>query len=117
MRPSAKNFDDPDELIELPGLLEQVVEVGGFAVAREELAPGWRWSQDVKPAIGGDWCEVGHVGLTMSGRWGVAMKDGATMEFRAGDVFEVPAGHDSWTIGDEPCVLLDTGIAAYAKPM
>jgi hypothetical protein len=28
----------------------------------------------------------------------------------------IEPGHDAWTVGDEPCVLLDTGIAAYAKP-
>jgi len=26
-------------------------------------------------------------------------------------------GHDAWTVGDEPCILLDTGLAAYAKPV
>jgi hypothetical protein len=25
-------------------------------------------------------------------------------------------GGDAWTVGEEPCVLLDTGIAGYAKP-
>ena len=104
---SAKNFDEPDEIVELPGLLEEVVEVGGFVVGREVVAPGWRWSKDTKPVVGGEWCEANHVGLTMSGRWGVVMKDGRTLEFRPGDVFDVPAGHDSWTIGDEPCVTLN----------
>jgi hypothetical protein len=103
---SAKNLDTPDELVELPGLVEEIVEVGGFVVGREEVAPGWRWSTDTKPVVGGEWCEVHHVGLTISGRWGVALNDGATLEFRPGDVFYVPAGHDSWTIGDEPCVTL-----------
>jgi len=29
----------------------------------------------------------------------------------------IPAGHDGWTIGDEPCVVLDfSGMANYAKP-
>jgi phosphoribosylaminoimidazole (AIR) synthetase len=26
------------------------------------------------------------------------------------------SGHDAWTVGDEPCILYDTGVAAYAKP-
>ncbi len=107
MELSAKSFDEPDEIVELPGLLEEVVEVGGFVVGREVVAPGWRWSKDTKPVVGGEWCEAHHVGLTMSGRWGVAMKDGRTLELRPGDVFDVPAGHDSWTIGDEPCVTLN----------
>lgn len=33
-----------------------------------------------------------------------------------GDVFDLDAGHDAWTVGDEPCVLIDTGVAAYAVP-
>jgi class 3 adenylate cyclase len=111
---TAKNFDDPDELIELPGLVEEVVEVGGFVVGREVVAPGWRWSTDTRPVVGGEWCEARHVGLTMSGRWGVLLKDGRTLEFRPGDVFDVPAGHDSWTIGDEPCVTLNwTGLRRF----
>jgi class 3 adenylate cyclase len=111
---SAKNLEEPDELVELPGLLEEIVEVGGFVVGRETVAPGWRWSTDTKPVVGGEWCEANHVGLTLSGRWGVAMKDGRTLEFRPGDVFDVPAGHDSWTIGDEPCVTLNwTGLRTF----
>ena len=104
MELSAKNFDQPDEIVKLPGLLEEVVEVGGFVVGREVVAPGWRWSKDTRPVVGGEWCEAHHVGLTLSGRWGVVTKDGRTLEFRPGDVFDVPAGHDSWTIGEEPCV-------------
>jgi class 3 adenylate cyclase len=114
MELSAKNFEDPDEVIRLPGLLEEVVEVGGFIVGREVVDPGWRWSRDTKPVVGGEWCEAHHVGLTVSGRWGVALKDGRALEFRPGDVFDVPAGHDSWTIGDEPCVTLNwTGLRTF----
>jgi class 3 adenylate cyclase len=114
MELSAKNFDQPDEVVQFPGLLEEVVEVGGFVVGRETVEPGWRWSRDVKPVVGGDWCEAHHVGLTVSGRWGAVLKDGRTLEFRPGDVFDVPAGHDSWTIGDEPCVTLNwTGLRTF----
>jgi len=110
----AKNFDEPDEMVRLPGLLEEVVEVGGFTVGREVVEPGWRWSKDTKPVVGGNWCEAHHIGLTVSGRWGVVLKDGRILEFRPGDVFEVPAGHDSWTIGDEPCVTVNwTGLRTF----
>jgi class 3 adenylate cyclase len=35
------------------------------------------------------------------------------MEFGPGDVFDVPAGHDAWTVGDEPCVTYGwTGLRA-----
>jgi hypothetical protein len=31
-----------------------------------------------------------------------------------GDVIDLDPGHDAWTVGDEACVLIDTGVAAYA---
>jgi hypothetical protein len=61
---SAKNLDEPDEVVRLPGLVEEVVEVGGFVVGRETVDPGWRWSKHVKPVVGSEWCEAHHVGLT-----------------------------------------------------
>jgi class 3 adenylate cyclase len=114
VEPSAKNFDTPDEVVELPRLREEVVELGGFVVGRETVEPGWRWSTDTRPVVGGEWCQAHHVGLTVSGRWGVVLEDGKTLEFRPGDVFDVPPGHDSWTIGDEPCVTLNwTGLRTF----
>ena len=35
------------------------------------------------------------------------MHDGASVELVAGDVFEVPPGHDAWVIGDEPWISVD----------
>jgi mannose-6-phosphate isomerase-like protein (cupin superfamily) len=34
------------------------------------------------------------------------MDDGRIFEMRAGDVFYVPPGHDSWVLGDTPYVSL-----------
>jgi hypothetical protein len=42
--------------------------------------------------------------------------DGTEITIGPGDVVNHEAGHDAWTVGDEPCVLPDTGVAAYAKP-
>ena len=109
-----RNFDDADEVIDLPLLREEVVEVGGFVIGREVTDPGWRWSEHTKPVVGGDWCQARHVGVTLSGWWGVLLPDGRTIELGPGDVFEVPPGHDSWTIGDEPCVTLSwTGLRTF----
>jgi len=35
------------------------------------------------------------------------MDDGSDLEAGAADVDLVPSGHDSWVVGDEPCVALD----------
>jgi hypothetical protein len=29
------------------------------------------------------------------------------MEYRPGDLYDVPPGHDGWTIGEEDCVMLE----------
>jgi uncharacterized cupin superfamily protein len=52
----------------------------------------------------------------VSGQMTIRSDDGDEFTVRAGDVFDLDPGHDAWTDGDEPCVLLDTGVAAYAKP-
>jgi hypothetical protein len=44
------------------------------------------------------------------------MEDGTTLEISAGDVFDIPPGHDAEVTGDEQCVQIDWGGAAkYAK--
>ena len=35
---------------------------------------------------------------------------------RPRDVVDLDPGHDAWTVGEESCVMLDTGVAAYTKP-
>ena len=42
--------------------------------------------------------------------------DGEEITIGPGDVIDLDPGHDAWTVGDEPCVLIDTGVAAYAVP-
>ena len=43
------------------GHAELVVEsVGDATVTREVMEPGWRWSKDVKPIVGTDFCRAFH---------------------------------------------------------
>ena len=45
------------------------------------------------------------------------MNDGQELEFGPGEAFYTPPGHDGWTIGREPAVVLDvTGMENFAKP-
>ena len=110
-----KSLDDPDEVVDLPNLRLQLVHLGDLTVARMVNEPGWRWSVDVRPSVGGEWCQVRHVGIVVSGSLGVDFPDGSSVAFRAGDVFEIPPGHDGYTIGDEPVVQVEwTGVRAFA---
>ncbi|HJP87613.1 MAG TPA: adenylate/guanylate cyclase domain-containing protein [Candidatus Limnocylindrales bacterium] len=84
-----------------------LASAGALAVGRAWLEPGWRWSEDVKPVAGTSSCMVHHVQVLLRGRLAVRLDDGEEMAFEPGDVFEIPPGHDSWVIGEEPADLLD----------
>ena len=94
----------------------ELVDLGGGPVGRATFEPGWRWSKHVKPIAKTDSCQAAHVGYVISGRMRIVMDNGAEAEFEAGDVMVCPPGHDAWTVGREPCVVIDwTGVADYAK--
>jgi hypothetical protein len=44
------------------------------------------------------------------------MDDGTEETIGAGDVLAIEPGHDAWTVGEQACVLFDTGVGGYAKP-
>lgn len=85
-----------------------VARVGSLVIGRAILDPGWRWSIDVKSAVGTEWCEAHHLHVLVRGRLAVLMvRTGAVDEFAPGDVLDIPPGHDSWVVGDEPADLID----------
>ncbi len=93
-----------------------VVTIDDFTLGRGTFEAGWRWSEDVKPIAGTDSCQTHHTGYCVSGRMTVRFDDGEEITVGPGDVFNLAPGHDAWTDGDEACVMLDTGVGAYAKP-
>jgi hypothetical protein len=101
---SIKEFDSPDEVRNIPKGRIEVVSLGNFTVARGTFEPGWRWSNDVKPIVGTESCQVRHLGCVLSGRIHVRMDDGTEFEAGPGTAFEIPPGHDGWVVGDEPYV-------------
>ncbi len=112
-----RNIDSPDETrpFKAHGRMD-VVTLGDFTLGRGVFEPGWRWSEDVKPIAGTESCQVRHTGICISGEMVVRYDDGTEVTFGAGDVMLIEPGHDGWVVGNEACVMLDTGIAAYAKP-
>jgi quercetin dioxygenase-like cupin family protein len=113
-----KSLESPEEsrpFEEGKGRLD-LVNVEGGPVGRATFEPGWQWSKHVKPIAGTDSCQSAHLGSYVSGRMKVVMDDGEETEFGPGDVAVIPPGHDAWTLGDEPCVVIDwQGFATYAK--
>jgi quercetin dioxygenase-like cupin family protein len=112
-----KRFDAPDETRPFVDKGQaEVVNVGGQTVGHAVFEPGWRWSEHVKPIAGTESCQVSHLGYCISGRMHVVMDDGTEGEVKPGDVWAIPPGHDAWTVGDEPCVVMDFGeFGDYAK--
>ena len=113
----SRNIDAPDETrpFQAHGHMD-VVTLGDFTLGKGVFEPGWRWSTDVKPIAGTDSCMTRHTGICLSGEMAVRTDEGTEGTIGPGDVFVLEPGHDAWTVGDEPCVLFDTGVAAYARP-
>jgi class 3 adenylate cyclase len=110
-----KSLREPEQVIEFPNIRLELVTIGDVTVAHMVNQPGWRWSKDVRPSVGGEWCRVRHVGVVLSGSFGIDFADGSSVVFGPGDVFEVPPGHDGYTIGDEPVVQIEwTGLRHWA---
>jgi class 3 adenylate cyclase len=102
-----KSLSEPDEVVRFPGYTEYIVEIGDLTVARVIQEPGWVYSRDMATVDEGRWCEAHHVGVTVSGRQGVVLRDGSRLEFGPDDVYDIPPGHDGYTIGDEPAVMIE----------
>jgi len=113
-----KSLDAPEEVRPFEdgkGRVE-LVNLDAGAVGRATFEPGWRWSEHVKPIAKTDSCQAAHLGYYVSGRMKVVMDNGEEEEFGAGDFAVIPAGHDAWVVGNEPCVVIDwQGFADYAK--
>ena len=93
-----------------------MVKIGSMTIGRASYEPGWKWSAHVGAVTGSAFCEVEHVGMVVSGCAACQMKDGRYYEMRAGDLFYIGPGHDSWVMGDELYVSLHfLGAEHYAK--
>lgn len=113
---TAKNLETPDETNKTEHGRLQVVNLPGATIVRAIFEPGWRWSEDAKPVVGTESCQLPHAGVVLSGRFHIRTDDGRDLELSAGDAHVVGPGHDAWVVGDEPCVIVDftpTGTSAH----
>jgi class 3 adenylate cyclase len=112
-----KSLDMPDETRTIPNGQTDIWNLGDFVVGRIRFEPGWRWSKDVKPIAGTEWCEYHHLGLMMEGTLRYTTPEGLEMEVSPGMLFEILPGHDAWVVGDEAVVQYDfAGMRTFALP-
>jgi hypothetical protein len=111
-----RRFADSDDVRVTGRGKVEIVELDDRVVGRLVWEPGWRWSVDVKPIAGTQWCQSHHFGYSVSGHLRVQMSDGVELEVGPEEVFEIPPGHDAWVLGDEPFVTIDfEAMRGFAK--
>ena len=100
-----KSFGSPDEVrpVADKGHIE-IVKLGDGVVGKATFAPGWRWSEHVKPIAGTDSCQAAHFGYVLSGHQKVVMDDGSELEIGPGDVYAIlPATTAGWSATSPAC--------------
>jgi len=85
----------------------EVGRAGDARVKRMIYPPGFRWSVDMKPAVGTELCMHAHVGFLVSGEIHIEYADGCVIEHRAPQIVAIEPGHDGWVVGTEPVVLVE----------
>lgn len=106
----------PDEIRQIPNGKLEIYTLDDLVFGRTVFEPGWVWSKDVKPIAGTDLCQYHHIGVSLAGLLRVQMADGTTADIAPNEVFEIPAGHDAWVVGEEPWITIDVnGMRSYAR--
>jgi hypothetical protein len=85
----------------------EVGRAGDARVKRMVYPPGFRWSVDMKPAVGTDLCMHAHVGFLVRGEIHIEYQDGCIVEFKAPQVVAIEPGHDGWVVGKESVVMIE----------
>lgn len=102
-----KSFDNPDELVTPDKTHAEVLEFGTVKVVRIEAQPGWSWSECIKPHVGGESCQAGHLGTCIQGQITVTHDDGTQMVVNAGDAYSIAPGHDAEVTSDVPLIAYE----------
>ena len=99
-----KSFDDPDEVKAPEKTHAATVNFGTVAATKIVAQPGWKWSECIKPHVGTESCQAGHIGVLMQGSIHVVSDDGSEITVNAGEAYRFAPGHDAWVVGEEPAI-------------
>ena len=102
-----KSFKDADEVKTPDKTHAAVVKLGNVNATKVVLQPGWKWSECVKPVVGGDSCQAGHVGVIIQGSMKCTHDDGSEIVASSGDAYYFAPGHDGVVLGDEPVIMYE----------
>ena len=101
-----KSFEDGE--IKTPEKAHSAsVKLNNVTMSKTVLQPGWSWSSCIKPIVGTETCQAGHVGVVAKGAIHVKHDDGSEMEFKEGDSYYLAPGHDAWVIGNNETITYE----------
>jgi hypothetical protein len=89
------------------GVEIDLARAGTARVKRLVYPAGFRWSEHMRPVVGGDRCRHAHVGFLARGAIAGEYPDGCRFSHRAPAFVAIEPGHDAWVEGDEPAVLIE----------
>jgi class 3 adenylate cyclase len=116
-RLQARRFATPDEVRRFTHGRAEVVRLDEATVGRAEYEPGWRWTVDMPPIAGTATCQLHHLGYSVSGHLHVQTNDGQELDIAPESIYEIPAGHDAWVVGDVPWVTVEwTSARTFGVP-
>lgn len=107
-----KRFAEPEMKAELPSgraIAENLWFSEDVRLVRATCEPGFRWTEDLQPMLGGTRCRAAHLGVVIEGTYHYELDDGTSFDVGPGEVYDIPAGipHDEWVAGDIRCVTID----------
>jgi len=112
----ARDFSSPDETRSPDKTKIELVGIAGGQIGRYTFAPGWKWSECIKPVAKTDSCQVEHIGYCVSGALDITHDDGSSQHITPGMVYRIGPGHDGFNGGSEPAVCIEfQGAANFAK--
>ena len=85
----------------------EVGRAGDARVKRMVYPVGFRWSVDMKPLVGTEFCMHAHVGFLVQGQIHVEYPDGCVAEHKAPQIVAIDPGHDAWVVGNDAVVLIE----------
>ena len=81
-----KRFENPDEVREFDKGKYEVVNLPHMTIGKATYHKGWKWSDDVSPLSGTEFCETEHLGMVISGNATVAFENEEPKVIGPGDI-------------------------------
>jgi hypothetical protein len=89
------------------GVQLDIGQAGCGRVKRMIYPPGFRWSKNMKPIVGTEYCMHAHVGFLARGQIHIEYADGCKVELAAPQVISIEPEHDGWVVGTEAAVVIE----------